>query len=152
MIDAALAAFLQEGLSIYIATRNDRLEPNGAKGIAALVDADGVHVDVFVPELAIGRLKADLESNGRIAVVLCRPTDDRTCQIKGTFVSVRPARESEHKIVAGQSQRYRDNLDAIGLPYRATDGWVIWPAVAVRLKADALFNQTPGADAGQRIA
>ena len=34
MIDAQLAAFLQEGVGIHIATRNGALQPNGARAIA----------------------------------------------------------------------------------------------------------------------
>jgi hypothetical protein len=30
----------------------------------------------------------------------------------------------------------------------ATRAWVTWPAVAIRLRATAVFNQTPGPDAG----
>jgi len=33
----------------------------------------------------------------------------------------------------------------------ATKAWVTWPAVAIRVRANALFNQTPGPGAGAPI-
>ena len=41
MLDKQLAAFLEDGLSIHIATRNADLEPNGARVAAVKVEADG---------------------------------------------------------------------------------------------------------------
>jgi hypothetical protein len=44
------------------------------------------------------------------------------------------------------------SLAQIGIPRDVTREWVTWPAVAIRLKATAIFNQTPGPDAGTPIA
>ena len=41
MIDPQFAAFLQEGLAVHIGTRNQHLEPNGARAIALTVEDDG---------------------------------------------------------------------------------------------------------------
>ncbi len=152
MIERSLAAFFQEGLSIHIGTRNERLEPNGAKAIAAIVDDDGVHMDVYVPKVAAARLLPDLEANGQAAVVLCRPTDDRACQVKGVFAGVRPARASERAEVVRQSTQYREYLQRIGIPHELTGSLVIWPALVVRLKTTSVFDQTPGPKAGQQMS
>jgi len=148
MLDKELAAFLEEGLSIYVATRNERLEPNGARGSAVKVDADGTHIVVFVPAVSAGTVLNDVRSNGQIAVVLTRPPDDRGCQAKGVFVEARDAAEDERAFVVSQWERFRDRLELVGLPRVATDGWVVWPAVAVRFRVNALFDQTPGPGAG----
>ena len=52
MIDARWPAFLQEGLGIHIGTRNERLEPNGARALAVTVDDDGMHLVVYLAEVA----------------------------------------------------------------------------------------------------
>jgi hypothetical protein len=56
MLDPNLAAFLQEGLGIHIGTRNQRLEPNGARALAVVVEDDGAHLVVFVAEVAAARM------------------------------------------------------------------------------------------------
>ena len=152
MLDKELAAFLEEGLSIYVATRNARLEPNGARGSAVKVDDDGTHIVVFVPAVSAATVLDDVRANGQIAVVLTRPPDDRGCQAKGVFVEAREAAEDERAFVVSQWERFRDRLEMVGLPRIATDGWVVWPAVAVRFRVNALFDQTPGPGAGAPIA
>ena len=148
MIHRELAAFLQEGVGIHIATRNQSLQPNGARAIAVTVDADGEHLVVYVARAAAARLLPDLEANGQAAVGFGRPIDDRACQVKGVFVSVRDATDGEQAAVLAQWDGFLGSLEKIGVPRAATRSWVTWPAVAIRLRANALFDQTPGPGAG----
>ena len=152
MIDSQLAAFLQEGVGIHIGTRDEARRPNGARAIAVRVDHGGEHLVVYVSSVAAVRLMADLESNGQAAVSFGRPIDDRACQVKGTFVDARPAAEAERSFVTGQWDGFLGSLEQIGIPRAATRAWVTWPAVAIRLRATAVFNQTPGPDAGAPFA
>jgi hypothetical protein len=152
MIGRELARFLEEGLAVQIGTRDADLRPHGARAVAARVEPDGVHFVVYLAEVAAARILADLESNGRAAVVFCRPYDDRACQVKGTFVAVRPAGESERRFVERRWNAFLDQLEQIGIPRAATTGWVTWPAVAIRLRVTAVFDQTPGPHAGAALA
>ena len=148
MLDRAFAAFLQEGLGIHLGTRNERLEPNGARAVAVTVDDDGAHLVVYVAELAAARVLPDLAANGQAAVSFGRPVDDRACQVKGELVSVRPAEERERETIRAQFEGFRTNLERIGIPRAVSANWIWWPAVAIRLKATAVFEQTPGPAAG----
>ena len=148
MIDAALAAFLEEGVGIHIGTRNAALQPNGARAIAVRVEPDGAHLVVYVARVAAARILPDLEANGQAAVGFGRPVDDRACQVKGVFAGVRDATEEERPQVLAQWDGFLGSLEKIGIPRAATRTWVTWPAVAIRLRANALFDQTPGPDAG----
>jgi len=148
MIDTALAAFLQEGVGIHIGTRNGALQPNGTRAIAVRVEPDGEHLVVYVARAAASRILPDLESNGQVAVGFGRPIDDRACQVKGVFTGVRDAAEEERPQVLAQWDGFLASLEKIGIPRAATRTWVTWPAVAIRLRANALFDQTPGPHAG----
>lgn len=152
MIDATLAGFLEEGLGITLGTRNERLEPNGARAIAVKVDADGTHLSVYLAEVAARRVIPDLESNGQAAVTFGRPIDERACQVKGTFVSARAAADDERPFMIAQRGRYFSNLEMIGIARAGSAAWITWPAVVVRIRATHIFNQTPGAEAGAPIA
>ena len=151
MIDPTLSTFLEEGLGVYVGTRNAALEPNGARGLAVEVEKGGTHVVVYVAEAAAPRILPDLESNGHIAVSFGRPKDDRACQVKGLFTGARRAEESERERVVGQFERFRSALEYIGISRPISSGWVAWPAVAVRFKVTAVFEQTPGPAAGTPI-
>jgi hypothetical protein len=152
MITRELAAFLQEGVGIHIGTRNERLEPNGCRALAVTVDDDGRHFVVYVAKVAGARILPDLEANGQAAVGFGRPIDDRACQVKGIYLEAREAGEDERSLVAAQWDGFLTSLEKIGIPRAATRGWITWPAVAIRVRATAIFDQTPGPGAGAAIA
>jgi hypothetical protein len=152
MLDRPLAAFLQEGVGIHVGTCNQRLEPNGARGLAVTVDGEGAHLVVYVAEVAATRLLPDLAGNGRAAVSFGRPIDDRACQVKGDVVSVRPAEPGERELIRAQFEGYLSSLERIGIASAGAANWVLWPAVAIRLRATAVFEQTPGPAAGTPIS
>jgi hypothetical protein len=149
MISGPLAEFVQGGVGIHLGTRNARFEPNGARALAVRVNDQGTHLTVFLSTAAVERLLPDLEANGQAAVSFGRPVDERACQIKGVFVGVRDASDDERELVLGQWGGYLDQLSQIGIPREPLSRWTTWPASAVTLKATALFEQTPGAGAGE---
>ncbi len=152
MIDVELAAFLQEGIAIQLGTRNDRLEPNGVRVVAVTVDVDGRHLVAYVPDAAVSQVLPDLESNGQAALVFARPPDERACQVKGTFTSARPASDAEREGVEAQWDRWLDRLASIGVARPTLEPWITWPCTAIRLRVTAIFNQTPGPNAGAPLA
>ena len=151
MIQPELAAFLQEGIGIYIGTRNAALEPNGARAIAARVDERG-RLIVYLADVAAERLLPDLHGNGQAAVTFGRPADERACQVKGTFISSRPAAEDERPLLDAQWEGFTRQLETIGVAREARSAWPKWPATAIVLKPTAVFEQTPGPAAGNQLA
>lgn len=152
MIDRALAAFLEEGIAIQIGTRNERLEPNGARVVAVAVEDDGWHLVAYVPEAAAPQVLPDLEANGEAALVFARPPDERACQVKGTFTGARAAGDGDRAAVLGQWERWLDRLASIGYPRVTSENWIVWPCVALRIRVQAIFDQTPGPNAGAELA
>lgn len=152
MIDPSLAAFLEEGLGIHLGTRSDRLEPNGVRVVAAVVEPDGTHVVAYIAEAAATRVLPDLESHKHAALVFGRPSDHRSCQVKGEFVQARPGELRERDVICAQFERFRENLAGVGIPREGSAKWDTWPVVAVRLRVTALFEQTPGPSAGNQLA
>ncbi|MDP1570026.1 MAG: hypothetical protein Q8L86_08480 [Vicinamibacterales bacterium] len=151
MIDPSLACFLEEGLGIHLGVSDAGLEPQGARAIAATVDADGAHLTVYLATVAAARLRPALQSNGRVAVSFGRPIDDRACQVKGELVGISDADAGARPAIEAQWQGYLTNLAQIGIPRAVFAGWTMWPATAIRLRVTALFEQTPGPDAGARL-
>jgi Pyridoxamine 5'-phosphate oxidase len=148
MIDKELAAFLEEGIAIQIGTRSASLEPNGARVVAVRVEGSGTHIVAFLPERAAKVVAPDLEANGQAALVFARPPDERSCQVKGVFEHMEAAGSADEDFVRDQWRRWLERLTMIGLPLSTLEGWDVWPCVAVRLRVAALFNQTPGPNAG----
>ena len=152
MIDQQLAAFLEGGVGIHLGTRNARLEPNGARAISVRIDGDRRHLLVYISGVAAERVLPDLEANGQAALTVARPTDERACQVKGVFVDVRAVQDDERVHARQQWSAFLDNLEYIGIPRVASQTWVDVPDSAIRLKVTAVFEQTPGPEAGKALA
>ena len=148
MIGKALASFLEEGIAIQLATRNDRLEPNGVHVLAVRVADDGTRLVAYVPDVAMPQVRPDLESNGQVALVFARPPDERSCQVKGVFEGTSVPSEDSRRFVLEQWDRWLDRLASIGYPRAAFEHWPTWPCTAVHVRVTALFNQTPGPNTG----
>jgi hypothetical protein len=148
MIEPDLRAFIEGGVGIHIGSRTARLEPNGARVTAVRVEDDFLHLLAYVPEVAAGRVLPDLEATGAAAVVFARPIDDRACQIKGIFAGARPAAADERRYVEQQWDAFLASLEKIGIPRVGASGWITWPSVVIRMRATAIFEQTPGPQAG----
>lgn len=151
MIAGELAVFVQEGVGIYVGTRNAAREPNGARALAARVEPDGRLV-IYLADVAVARLLPDLLSNGHAAVTFGRPVDERACQVKGTFAGSRPARDDERPALDAQWDNFSRTLEMIGVPRVARSAWPRWPATAIMLRPTAVFQQTPGPSAGTQLA
>jgi hypothetical protein len=151
MIPDDLATFLVSGISFYVGTRDAELEPHGTRAWALAVADDREHAVVFVPERAASRILSNLEDNGRIAIAASRPTDHRSCQLKGTFIEARPCLPAERDEVARQADGFLCELETIGIPRTLTAAWTIWPCVAVRLRVEHVYEQTPGPGAGDAL-
>lgn len=151
MISDDLARFLEGGVGIHLATRDAHLEPGATTVWAVKVDPDREHVTAYVHRTAAKRALADLAENGQASLGFGRPTDDRACQVKGVFVEKRACEAREKALVTAQLDGFRKELEAIGIPKALTAGWKAWPCVAVRIRVTALFSQTPGPGAGERM-
>jgi hypothetical protein len=152
VIGAELAAFVQQGVGIYLGTRNGALEPNGARAVAARVEEDGARLIVYLADVAAARVLPDLQANGHAAVTFGRPVDERAVQVKGTFIAARAARDDERALVDGQWEGFTRQLEMIGVNREARSAWPTWPATAIALKPTAIFEQTPGPAAGTQLA
>jgi hypothetical protein len=151
MIDDELMAFVEEGQSIHVSTRDGEGRPVGVRGVAVRVDGDREHVDVYIADVAYDRLRAPVETSRKVAIVLGRPRDDRSCQLKGTLVAVRQAEPAERTIAHAQWDAFMAALDGIGISRRLAERWTWWPARIIKVKVTAVFEQTPGPKAGVQL-
>ncbi len=147
-ISDELAAFLESGVSIVVATRDGALRPDGAMACAVKVHDDRGAITLYLYEQAAAEMAPNLAVCPAIAVNFDRPTTHRACQVKGDVVATRAAAASERALVERQMDGFADELDAIGLPREATVAWPRWPCVALEVRVRHLFEQTPGPGTG----
>lgn len=152
MIGSQLQQFLESGVSVLVGTRDRLLVPEAIRAFGLRVAADGRELEVFVPGVWAARTLANLRHNGRVAVAAARPADHRSVQVKGAVVAIRDGDAAD----AAEIERYRELLvldfAAIGYPPRILHRLNARPCHVVRLRVEALFEQTPGPRAGVPLA
>jgi len=154
-LDAATAEFITGVTSMSIATRDAQLLPAVGKALGCTVGADRRWLTVMIDGQRSARVAADIAAGSPVAIVFSLPATHRTVQVKGATAAVAPA-------TATQRVRARIHFDAIiehlvPLGYaeaalRAMFSYEPDALLALRFAPTAVFAQTPGPRAGERIA
>lgn len=151
LIDEELAAFLQGGVSVHVASRGPTNVPNLVRGIGCRVSPDRRQVTAFVLASQCGALLAEIAMNGAIAFVGSLPSTHRTVQLKGTDARTGAPVAGDEALVARQRAALVEDLVSVGYPPempRALLGGDWSEAVAITFTPSAAFVQTPGPGAG----
>jgi len=152
MLDASVAAFVQQGVSILVASRDASNLPHVSRGTGCSV-LDDKHLVVYVPTTRSTALLDAIRDSSAIAVVFSEPATHRTIQIKGT-----DAASVATPADAAMLNRYADDflgvLGSLGYNAAMADSLVrMQPGevTGVAFTATAIFNQTPGPRAGEPL-
>lgn len=151
MLSAELAEFVESGVSLLCATRDDRLRPDCCRAVGAIVARDRASVTVLLNPLTAKRTLANLAGGGPLAMTASRPIDYRTIQIKGHASGSRPATDAEQMISQRYLAAYTEALYLVGLQRAVVRRLRVAPAVAIELAVHDVFQQTPGPQAGQKL-
>ena len=143
-----LARVLEGLVSVHVATRDAALVPDEVMAAAALLDAQGVRLTVYLPVATSETTLANLRDNGAVAVALSQPLSHRTVQLKGRVEEIRPAREEEREAVVRFAAGFDAEIEAIGLLPAVVRRRAKWPCHAVTFTVAEAWQQTPGPRAG----
>ena len=139
---------LEPGTSVLVGTVDLRGVPSCCRGLALVSDDDLATARVYVPIATSQDTIANIATTGRIAVCMSHPVDHATIQIKGRASTARLATDAEAALVRGRFQDFGTVLGTIGIPRSVTRTIIDWPAFAIEMQVDAVFEQTPGPKAG----
>jgi len=155
MISEKLVEFIHGPVFMAIGTRNEKLRPTHTFVGGAIVNQDRETITCFVPQHRAEEIRGNLENNGRIAMAVGSLSHE-SYQFKGRYVSSRP---TDARDVAIQ-EIHRTKLLALMLQYGYQEqiarplvlGFRYQPAVAITFRVEEIFLQTPGPEAGKKIA
>lgn len=154
LLDEARAAFIQRFVGINVAARDaDRL-PSVTRGLGCKVSTDRREVTVFVSVPRAERVLAALRDNGVIAVVFGQPTTHASLQLKGSDARIGPLEDGDRAVIEACRESFVADLAQVGYTpefARASVPSSDEELVAVRFTPSAVFDQTPGPGAGQRL-
>ena len=153
-LDAELAAFMQSGVSVIVATRDASLDPEVVRAGGCRVSRDRRRVTVLVDPARAERLLADVAANGMLAAVFSQPSTHRTIQLKGSDAATATAGRRDRALLASQRSAWIEDLTRIGYSRDLAEAlWGPLPQalVAVVFTPAAAYQQTPGPAAGQPL-
>lgn len=152
MIDPELARFLEGPVMILVASRGADGQPALGRGLGCAVQgAHELFVNVAARQWA--EVLAGLALGDGVAVTFVRPADYRAVQIKGPLLALVGGDAEADARSAAYRASVIEGLGQQGVPPAQLDQWVgLEPVAVLRVRAEAIFDQTPGAGAGQALA
>ena len=152
MLKPELVSFIQEGVAIMVGTRNQELLASGTRGYGIYVHDNLQELTVYLNAQAFLAKKENLLANGEMSLALARPTDYRSIQIKGKYLRYRDVDDRDKILIQRYLNLFVDQVvkaSADRLPYLRMPSL---PAVAVTMKIEMVYNQTPGSSSTEIIA
>ncbi|MBV9495361.1 MAG: hypothetical protein JOZ54_14025 [Acidobacteria bacterium] len=142
----------ESGVSVFLGTADANGRPACCRAVA-LTSQDGYEtVTVYAPVATAQETIANLATTRRIAIGLSRIPDHVSLQIKGVMRAVRLARPDEAPFVERQLEDFFSRLADLGLPRHVARRMNHWPAFAIDVSVEQVFDQTPGPNAGAAIS
>ena len=142
---------LEQNVSLVLGSVDAEGQPATCRALA-LASSDGLEtVTVYVPVVTSRDTIANVASTRRLTIVATHPLDHYSLQLKGVAGPARPAREDEADFVRRGFDGFAELLNGIGIPGRITNAVTRWPAFAIEMRVEEIYDQTPGPKAGSRL-
>src|SRR5262245_22697363 len=152
VLDPAVVEFIHGGVAVGVATRDDDLRPEFARGWGPAVSPDGRSLTLCVVAPEGSQMRANLERNGALAVGFSPPTIARAVQVKGVASRVGEPEAADLERVERHVRSFVAEAERIGAPSELSRRMFVGMGlVTVGFSIDEVFDQTPGPTAGRRL-
>lgn len=151
MLNNDLKDFIQEVVAIMVASRDERMVAHGTRAYGAVVNSSCDEITFYVNAIAFKNMHPHLLDNQELALAFGRPTDYRAIQVKGIYLSHRPADARDQLIIERYLNQFAEIVEKLGgdaKPYRELPAL---PAMAINMKIKSVFSQTPGSSTGESL-
>ena len=147
-----LQRFVEGGISVFVGTVDADKIPTCCRAIALSTSNDFETVTVYIPAATGQETIANVATTRRVAISASEPLSHGSIQIKGVSRGVKLAPAAEEEFVRMRLHQFADVLAELGLPRRVTHRIAHWPAFAIEVSVEQVFDQTPGPKAGTPLA
>lgn len=153
LLSEANAGFIQRFTSMNVAGRDAHNRPALARGLGIRVSPDRRTLTVFLSETHSSQVLQCLRENGAIAVAVTRPTTHETLQFKGRVREIRPLSNEDRQAMAAYQDSFAEELEGLGYRHDFTRQLLAGSenGLAVAFEPTAMFDQTPGPKAGNKL-
>ena len=146
-----LHKMLENGLAMFMATRDSRLTPVISEVMGLDLSPDGKHMVFYVSQSESQVALENIAQNDRVAVTMARPANYFSAQIKGVVRNTRPITKQEIQRSKEWSEKYKQEIKYIGTHPQIPAALVMQADTAIEAEVQNLYLQTPGPEAGRKL-
>ena len=146
-----VAELLSRGVATIVASRDEELRPEIARGWGINLDTYRAEATLCIEAAKGSTMRSNLEGNGAIAVTCSLPTSYRTVQLKGEAFELRAPTPEQLVDVERHAEAFAHEAEQVGLPTGAGRRLVDPELTAVTFSVRELYDQTPGPSAGSPL-
>src|SRR5688572_20640827 len=150
-MNARLLKCVEPGVSVIVGSVDTEGNPSCCRAVGLRSHDELASVTVFVPMATSKETIANVAATRRLAVVTTHPISHCATQLKGVVDHTRLARDDEQSFVVAHLGGFGGVLNTIGYPLRVTRSVVHWPAFALEMRVEEIYEQSPGPKAGTRL-
>jgi hypothetical protein len=151
-ITQEMKEFAEAPVAATVGANHPAHGPRLAFGSGVRVYPESNRGDVFVDVRSSGGLLEALQSDSRIAVVLADPITYRSLQFKGRVVDIGEPSPLDLAWVARTREMFTAAVALIGEPPPVSRNYFTDPVRRISFTITDVFDQTPGLNAGRRLA
>jgi hypothetical protein len=146
-----LPSFLRVGPAVIVATCDEQLRPQVARGWGPVLEQDGAVLTLCVGAAASSKTRANLERGGTIAATFSLPTTYRSVQLKGPLLKVREPVAEDLAHVDEHLAAFVAQVAQLGIPASRAPRLREPALLAVQMEVRERYDQTPGPKAGSPL-
>ena len=154
MLSPDIADFIQQGVAAAVSCCDKDLRPSMARVVGTRVTSDFSLITVLVLRNINTTLLRDAQPGCHLAAVFCLPENERAIQIKGRVVAVETPQPDDWPMISAHRIAFADQIEPKGYAREFSDYYHAAEEadlVALSFVPEALFEQTPGPQAGQSM-
>lgn len=148
------AALMARPVSVIVGSRDAQLRPHVMRAVGCRLSADRRRITVLLARAGSAQVLADLQANGRIAVVFSEPSSHHTLQVKGHDAEVAPCGPDDAALAQRYCREFTDEIGRLGFAAEVAQTLLRHDEdlLAVSFTPCEAYDQTPGPQAGQPLA
>jgi hypothetical protein len=143
--------FLKHSLAIWLGSADINNIPDSVRCLGVIVE-DETTVRCFIAEKFSSTFLKNLSENKHISLATSHPYTFIGYQYKGQVINISPCTTKEIDFQKKYMDEFAESMAAFGLDkQRVVDMYFYEPSVSIRIKVNAVFEQTPKPNTGQEV-
>lgn len=143
--------FIESGVASIICVADKHFHTQGARSWGSYLCDERETLTIFIQAEAARPVISCLQENPNYALILSKPTNYQSLQIKGKFISSFTASNKDKLLIERYISLFTQEITSMGAPFSLMDNIITSPAVGMQLTIDEIYDSTPGKVAGRRI-